>query len=473
MSAPDWLAALKAAGSDADVLAALACGFKAEAKAPTPQALAAWWPECPDAVRSEADERLRQLVALVVPDLPDDVPSVGFHMLEEGQNTLTGGRDRGLVAALPVRVVHIPGPVSEWSKADRGMWGLFPTGPLRLSRLWLHFRTADPDNCPNHPLSPIVWEWIEAHPQPAKVYHVKTRANLPDFDRDGPQLIDDYTPDAFEAKDPQPFLPGFEPDGDAVPHWLLHWFRATGGPISQGGRLPLELSLMVGGMARLRIGDRDGRWRTIRLPHRTEHEDEERFEGLDSLERWLWPDGWGKNRYSRWRMIPEALHRLRRGWAGWLAVPGIGRVAVLAPSVIPERRADPLVELTVRIPRSAANGARFDWPLFTRYGVKSATLARGYLSASAHLHRSAHKGHPITRLIAAPILGADGEPIRRKGGKIVRSATEREANPSARFVAALSDVDLARMIGYRWEKAGGRRKRQGRGKCSSGWRRMG
>ena len=284
-------------------------------------------------------------------------------------------------------------------------------------------------------------------PQPADPYPVRRRASLPDFDRDGAHLIGGV-PDAFEQQDPQLSLPGFEPDGGHLPHWLLHWFGATGGPIAQGGRLPLELSLMVGGMARVPISDRNGRWRTLHLPHRIEHE--ERFDGLHSVsvERWLWPDGWGGNRRARWHLIPEALDRLRRGWAGWLAVPGLGRVAVLAPSLIPQARTDPLVELTVRIPRSAANGARFDWPFFARLAVGSATQARAYLSAAAYLHRSAHNGHPITRTIAAPVLGADGQPVRRKGGAIVRSDTEAEPNPQARFVSALTDVDLARMIGY-------------------------
>ena len=86
-------------------------------------------------------------------------------------------------------------------------------------------------------------------------------------------------------------------------------------------------------------------------------------------------------------------------------------------------------------------------------------MARAYLSAGAHLHRSAHKGHPVTRMIAAPILDANGEPARRKGGAIVRSATEVAPNPQARFVRALTDTDLARMIGHpartsrgRWQR---------------------
>ena len=92
-------------------------------------------------------------------------------------------------------------------------------------------------------------------------------------------------------------------------------------------------------------------------------------------------------------------------------------------------------------------------PRFARYGAKSATVARAYLSAMATLHRTAHKGHPITRTIAAPILNANGKPIRRKGA-IVQSDTERVANPSARFLPWLEDADLARMIGYPERGAG-------------------
>ncbi len=287
--------------------------------------------------------------------------------------------------------------------------------------------------------------YLLTHPRRAEVFDVRDRASLPNFDREGAHLIGGV-PDAFDEREGQPFLPGFEPNGGPLPHWLIGWFGATGGPISQGGRLPLALSIMVGGLARVAIADRDGHWRTIRIPHRLEHE--ERFGGAASLERWLWPDGWGSNRRARWRLIPEALDGLRRGMAGWLSIPGLGRVAVLAPSVIPKRRADPLVELTIRIPGRAARGARFDWPTFSRLAVRSAIRARAYLAAAAMMDRTARNGAALTREIPAPILSPDGEPVRRKGGAIVRSATEVAPNPAAHFVPWLSDADLARAVGY-------------------------
>lgn len=439
------------ARTEPEIYAAVAAGAwardgrKGDPETPTREGLAEWWPTAPD---TNAADRLQGLARIAQPDAPPDlIAALSIGVLTMDGKPLTDQDGRPLfVAGWPV--VHNieagePGsrltPCVTWLQAAAGI--------ELLHRHWVEAMETHPDECPRHPLAPIVKAWLN-RPTPAKVYNVTERASLPDFGRDGAHLIDpDWIPDAFEAKDPQPFLPGFEPDGGPLPHWLLHWFRATGGPISQGGRLPMELSVMVGGMARVAIPDRDGRWRTIHVPHRIEHE--ERFGGVHSVERWLWPDGRNKgDRYSRWYDIPEALDRLRRGWAGWLAIPGLGRVAVLAPSVIPEARTDPLVELTVRIPASAAHGARFGWLRFARYAVESATLARGYLSAVAHLHRSAHKGHPVTRMIAAPIIGPDGQPVRRKGGAIARSATEVVANPQARFVPTLTDFQLARGIGY-------------------------
>ena len=55
--------------------------------------------------------------------------------------------------------------------------------------------------------------------------------------------------------------------------------------------------------------------------------------------------------------------------------------------------------------------------------------------------RSAHDGMAITADIAAPVIGPDGEPMRRKGGKIARSAHDTVPNPAARFVAPLTDHD--------------------------------
>ena len=141
----------------------------------------------------------------------------------------------------------------------------------------------------------------------------------------------------------------------------------------------------------------------------------------------------------------------------YVYIPGVGDMALMFPSVIPHNPTDPLVEFTIRIPQVAASGARINWPKLCQYGTESAGLYRAYLSATTWMDRVAHKGHPITAEIGAPLLLSDGRPRRRKGGAVVRSTDRRVPNPAARFVRPLSDVDLTRMIGldqsirkYRW-----------------------
>ena len=440
--------ALEAAETGADVLAALWKALDGTGDPPSPEAMAEWWPECPDAAREKATSGLREMARTCEPEAPGG--------LIEGCGLWTWtGWDNDETAHL----------YAHWPVAIRTAWTKTPTGARRLaldedgppgvewtrgaleiaalSRRWIE---ADPR--PAFPLAPILQAWItwsEDRPKPTAPYVITKRASLPALDRDGAQLID-YTPPAFGPEPDQLELPGFEAVRNGLPHWLLHLYDAAGGPISQGGRLPLDLQLQIGAMVRLGIGQRDGGWRTLRFPHRIEHEDG--FDGVAAVERWLWPHGWGKNRYSRWHLILEALEALTRNMRGWFYLPGVGNVAMLTPSVIPKRRDDPLIEFTLRIPGAAAHGARFDWPRFARYGVKSATLARAHLSALAAMHRTARDGHPITRRIAAPILNAGGHPVRRKGGAIVRSDTERETNPSTRFLTWVTDSDLARMIGY-------------------------
>ena len=73
MTGAELIAALETAGSDADVLAALAGGFDPDAEAPSPEALAEWWPECPDAAREKATSRLRKLARTCEPEAPGDV----------------------------------------------------------------------------------------------------------------------------------------------------------------------------------------------------------------------------------------------------------------------------------------------------------------------------------------------------------------------------------------------------------------
>ena len=65
--------ALAAAESDADVLAAVARGINPDGDTPTPAALAEWWPECPEAAKADAVDRLRTLARTCEPEAPGDV----------------------------------------------------------------------------------------------------------------------------------------------------------------------------------------------------------------------------------------------------------------------------------------------------------------------------------------------------------------------------------------------------------------
>ncbi len=71
---------------------------------------------------------------------------------------------------------------------------------------------------------------------------------------------------------------------------------------------------------------------------------------------------------------------------------------------------------------------------------------RAYLAAVAIMGHSARDGNAQTRLIAAPLLDADGQRQRGKGGVILRGG-ELIENPGARYVQTLDAADLAQSIG--------------------------
>ena len=264
---------------------------------------------------------------------------------------------------------------------------------------------------------------------------------------DAGRLLDGFpSPDA-PAQPKQLDLPGFEPAITACPSWLLWMYDRAGGDSMTAGRgAPWDMHLFISAMLHLDVLQRNGHWRTLRFPHLRRHERDWPNPKIKSIESWLFPDGWDKGNQSRdWHRLPEALHRMKRD-LGYVPIPGIGSVATIFPSVIPETRDDPLIEFTVRIPAAAANGARIDWDMLRKYRLESAALYRGYLSAIERLDRTAHHGHGITAEIAAPELKPDGTPKRRKGGGIVRGKS-MIPNPHARLVSPLSDADLARLIG--------------------------
>lgn len=179
-----------------------------------------------------------------------------------------------------------------------------------------------------------------------------------------------------------------------------------------------DVRLFVGAMLHLPVAERDGNWHTLRFPVFDVLNDGGGVEN-PGVVSWLHPDGW-TNRRRDWHRLPAALDAIR-GRHSYLYVPGFGDVAMFVPSVIPREPTDPFVEFTIRIPRAAACGARIDWRLVCRYGAESYALYRAYLSASAHLDNSAHRGHPVTRERAAPVL--DGPGTRGAGAAGASSGT--------------------------------------------------
>ena len=99
----DFVVAIKAAKTSEDVLRAVAKRANPNKPPPTPEDLAAWWHECSDVARTEANKRLRLLARAMEPDAPDDViDACAFGPAKPGE--MPGDESAGLLGRLPVRV---------------------------------------------------------------------------------------------------------------------------------------------------------------------------------------------------------------------------------------------------------------------------------------------------------------------------------------------------------------------------------
>ena len=233
-------------------------------------------------------------------------------------------------------------------------------------------------------------------------------------------------------------LPGFEVAA-SVPSWLLAIFDQAGGATEARGRgAPWTLRLFVGALLSLPVELRNN------APHHMPLT-------TGQLQRWLLPGGWDR-RPAAFERLCRALKDLDR-----LRVP----VPIAGTSGISLRVVDALalpnaydrgrgrVVLRVSIPGGAARGARVDWSRLTRYGAMSAPNYRAYLSVAAVLDYSARAGRALTPHVPAPVLDANGNPKRGKGGRIVRSKVATAPNPAARYVGWLSPDDVRQMVGLR------------------------
>ena len=231
-------------------------------------------------------------------------------------------------------------------------------------------------------------------------------------------------------------LPGFGPVASAVPSWLLAIYDQAGGVSEARGRgAPWDLRLFVGALLSLPVELRNGSTQRMRLT-------------TGDLARWLQPGGWDRHptSFERMRRSLRELDRLRvpvevAGTSG-------GLLKVVSCRLLPrefDRGRGPII-VEASIPGGAARGARVDWDRLTRYGAKSASIYRAYLSVVAVLDHSSRAGKALTAEIPAPILDRRGQPKRRKG-KIMRSSTATVPNPAARYVGWLTDEDLRAMVG--------------------------
>lgn len=266
-----------------------------------------------------------------------------------------------------------------------------------------------------HPAAALIRAWW-SKPKPVEPYRPRPRAVLANWNAAG-----DKDRFLLQARQPMPVseggqllldLPELTPKGSAS--WLLDLFDRVGGKTMRQGRgAPWDMRLFVGAMLHLPIAKRDGQWHTLSLPTK-------------EVIHWLHPDGW-HNQGRDWQRLPDALFRMNRE-LGFVEIEGLGYVQAVGATIIPKKLSDPVVEFTVRIPKTAAYGARLNWQRLCQYGQVSAVLYRAYLAAVDFMHLSAEQGKAIEQAVK----GEDGK---------------LQPNPSARYVRGLTKGELTEMIG--------------------------
>ena len=197
---------------------------------------------------------------------------------------------------------------------------------------------------------------------------------------------------------------------DSCPAWLIEMYRRADAVQRIRGPMPMSFSILLGALVSVRIEDRTGREIVDR-------------HSLDEVIGWCHPQGW-RQRVRDWANLDRAFEEL----PSYRITIGDYRFWTVIGEGLPTRyERGASVLLRKRVPASAARGIRINWPQLVAYRP-SALLTRAYLSVHAVLDRSARYGHPLTRQMYAPILRADGQPLRAHDGRIVRSG-ERVANP--------------------------------------------
>ena len=367
MTPAELFEALAAAESDGDVIAALWTAVDGDGAPPSPEDLAAWWPECPDAARAEAGTRLR---ALYEPegggDWPPDTMDTPAPRFEADP---WGG---GILPTIPRKVTETHGgkPYSFLARAAY---------PVRvLARHWLALQKTDPDGCPAFPLAPIVRAWIDR----PRIIHPERR-------RSGrlPARLAQVADGHGRSGDVLPRLAGAVAGG-AVQYSLL---PSLGGPVDEyagewlASALPVELYLTRGRGAPLDIRLGLEAILSVRPEDRRGHP---AALGPWPWKRWLervYPGRKASSNATRvWPGLQRALGCLRTDSRWWLPVAngqgGWEAVHVVAPIRVPlTGHPSERVTFAVTLDNAARRGGVTDRRLIREAGAKS-TAALGLTS---------------------------------------------------------------------------------------------
>ena len=441
-------------------------------------------PDCPLDAREEAEARLAAVLREEIARWYDDMVRTMSREARHAEDVLQeefGGVPARMVHDAPPGVTlgeivlkekswpdtlarirdhlpHLTG-IEPTRGAPRTIQVLAPNGIRTLAEIHALWSGMSADQKPKHPLAPILLAWYRRE---GPLFQPAQRGALMEWhraDTSDMRLLDpgDAPPLSDEVQMVLPLFDSAIQDDGAV-SWLLALYELSGGNLDKVKGLPPALVMAVGAIAHLHVRSRDSDFRRLYFPSLIRHKENWRGDRPPpwdpdnpplAIEEWLYPNG-GMARPSRdWTRIRDGLQDMGKRLA-YLPIPGLGDVAWLFPGVIPQSIDDQVVEIVIRIPESAANGTRFDWPLFLQYASRNARKARAYLSAVAIMGRSAHDGEFQTRQLPARVLDQHGNPVRKPGGRYSRDlALGLEDNPHARYVRALSDRALARMCGFR------------------------
>ena len=320
-------------------------------QAPTPEDLAAWLPECPEALQAEAGERLRQGLwqAANTPDLPGDLAHTAL-LATLADRWGWGAAEAGLAAV------------------GRGPTATVTTPADRVHQVWL----AIPKDRPKHPLGPVVRAWQErpprVHPETRKDKRILPVVQVLDPHRDRVQgvLFGGLTEGRAARQEQE--LPLFQefPERKRVP--LLEIADSAGVPVmAQGRGAPLERRFFIRTLATVRPQDR--------------HREHVRMAiTLRELVNGLFPKGW-----ERRRDLPRLAHALKT--AREYTIPSIweGSVGYWWPIALRHMPANPgladKIILDIAFPPNSRTGPTVELPEMDNLSVESGPRHGAYIAA--------------------------------------------------------------------------------------------